>query len=131
MIGRNQQSDLVNGCFTGRRLFVRAVIRTYVTFLFRWRPIPVKTICWRLRGFVRQSDIFEMLQGTDDAAMVVDERGLICFWNGSAERLLGFSADDARQKECWALLDGCDLSDTRVCTADCRVVEISRYNCRI
>lgn len=80
---------------------------------------------------MHQSELFEMLQGADDAAIVVDEAGLICFWNESAERLLGFSAADALNKECWALLDGCDSSGTRVCTNECPVAEFSRHNSRI
>lgn len=78
-----------------------------------------------------QDELFELFAGAGDAAFVVDQSGLIRFWNTTAEQLLGFSADDARHSACCALLAGCDSSGAPVCARDCPVIESSRHNSSI
>ena len=36
-----------------------------------------------------------ILEGTPDAVLFADQRGIIRFWNKGAERIFGFSTDDA------------------------------------
>ena len=78
-----------------------------------------------------QTELFELLAGAGDAAFVVDQSGLIRFWNTTAEQLLGFSAADVRQSACCALLAGRDSSGARVCIPGCSVIESSRHNSSI
>jgi PAS domain S-box-containing protein len=72
---------------------------------------------------LEQREVFEILQGAGDAAFVVDQSGLIRFWSGRAEQLLGFSAANAIGKACFAILGGCSSSDIPVCTSGCVLLD--------
>ena len=80
---------------------------------------------------MQESDLYKMLQGAGDAIFVVDQSGLIRFWNADAQRLLGWSAAVVLQKDCAPVLDGCDSAGARLCAQDCGLLEITRRNTRV
>jgi PAS domain S-box-containing protein len=67
------------------------------------------------------ADVYKLFEGTADAAFVVTLDGEICFWNGAAERLFGYTAADVRNKTCYDVLKGKGALGTVVCTGDCSV----------
>ena len=40
--------------------------------------------------------VLAMSQAVDDALVMLDSRGRVCFWNHAAENLFGYSADEAK-----------------------------------
>jgi PAS domain S-box-containing protein len=74
---------------------------------------------------VREADLYELLQGTGDAAFVVDTAGSICFWSPAAQESLGIAASAAKACDCATLLQGCDAAGKRVCATDCVVQELA------
>ena len=50
--------------------------------------------------------ISDMLQRTADGALLADKQGNVVLWNGAAERLLGFRAQDVIGRP--FLLGGCE-----------------------
>jgi PAS domain S-box-containing protein len=70
-----------------------------------------------------ESELFALLDGTADAAFSVDEQGRICSWNRAAERMFGYSAAEALNKPCAALVQGRSSLGTQVCSHDCAVME--------
>lgn len=75
---------------------------------------------------VRETDLFAMLEGTGDAALVVDQGGMIRFWNQSAERLLGWRSAEVLNRHCAAVLEGTDCAGAQVCGPECAVMVIAR-----
>ncbi len=61
-------------------------------------------------------ELFTLLDGTADAAFTVDEQGLICSWNRSAERVFGYPAATVRGKPCADLFRGAGSLGNLVCT---------------
>jgi PAS domain S-box-containing protein len=80
---------------------------------------------------MHESDLYKMLQDAGDAIFVVDQSGLIRFWNADAQRVLGWSAAAVLQQECAPLLDGCDSAGARLCTRECALREIARRNTHV
>jgi PAS domain S-box-containing protein len=80
---------------------------------------------------MHESDLYEMLQDAGDAIFVVDQSGLIRFWNADAQRLLGWSAAAVLQQECAPVLDGCDSAGSPLCTQECALREITRRNTHV
>jgi PAS domain S-box-containing protein len=70
-----------------------------------------------------ESELFALLERTADAAFAVSDDGGIHYWNKAAERLFGYSADEARHKTCYQLLQGTGPLGTRVCHEGCSVME--------
>jgi len=70
-----------------------------------------------------ETELFELLNGTADAAYSVDEHGLICSWNRAAERLFGYPSSEVFHKPCAALLQGHGSLGTPVCRHGCAVIE--------
>jgi PAS domain S-box-containing protein len=64
-----------------------------------------------------ERELFDLLEGTDDAAFSVSEEGEIFSWNAAAERLFGYSAKEALHKTCYELLEGHGALGTEVCKA--------------
>lgn len=50
--------------------------------------------------------LFELLEGTSDAAFAVSDRGEICSWNKGAEKLFGYSGSEALNRSFRNLLQG-------------------------
>lgn len=59
-----------------------------------------------------ERDLFELLEGTADAAFVVGEAGEIRSWNAAAERLFGFRRQEAIGRSCAELLQPCSALGT-------------------
>jgi len=53
-----------------------------------------------------EQELFDLLEGTADAAFTVTDQGEICSWNKAAERIFGFGKAEALQKGCQSLLQG-------------------------
>ncbi len=53
-----------------------------------------------------ERELFDLLEGTSDAAFVISDDDEICSWNKAAEKLFGYSAAEARNKTFPGLLHG-------------------------
>ena len=53
-----------------------------------------------------EKELFDLLEGTSDAAFTVTDQGEICSWNRAAEKLFGYSGAEALHKSCQSLLQG-------------------------
>src|SRR5262249_18074170 len=53
-----------------------------------------------------EQELFDLLEGTSDAAFTVNEQGEICSWNKGAEKLFGYPRTEVRDKTCYDLLQG-------------------------
>jgi PAS domain S-box-containing protein len=49
-------------------------------------------------------ELFDLLEGTSDAAFTITDQCEICSWNKAAERLFGYSKAEVLQKSCQGLL---------------------------
>ncbi|MCC7416795.1 MAG: PAS domain S-box protein [Acidobacteria bacterium] len=67
------------------------------------------------------TDLFDLLDHTADAAFALSDAGEICSWNAAAEALFGFSRGEAIGRSCFDLLDGRGALGARVCTESCHV----------
>lgn len=77
------------------------------------------------------ASIRPMLDGlsrSPDPTFVTDRRNIIVAWNESAERLLGFTADEAVGTSCAGLLLGCDTHGNRYCTESCPITQLALRN---
>jgi PAS domain S-box-containing protein len=72
---------------------------------------------------VLEGELFQLLEGTADAAFVVDAQGLTRSWNHAAEKLLGYRAAEVLGKSCAELLEGRGALGAVVCREDCNVLE--------
>ena len=61
------------------------------------------------------------LAGTADGALLMDQDGKVVFWNGAAERLLGFRADEILGRPCHEVMRGKTLGGESLCSAACAV----------
>ncbi len=73
---------------------------------------------------VLESELFRLIEGTADAAFVVDAHGIIHYWNHAAEKMFGYPAAEAVSRSCAALMDGHGLCDALVCREECRVLQL-------
>ncbi len=64
-----------------------------------------------------ERELYELLEGTEDAAFSVSEEGEIFSWNAAAEKLFGYHAKEALHKTCYELLEGHGALGTEVCKA--------------
>lgn len=53
-----------------------------------------------------ERELFDLLEGTSDAAFAISDEDEICSWNKAAERLFGYSASEALHKTFPSLLHG-------------------------
>lgn len=70
-----------------------------------------------------ERELFELLEGTADAAFSVDEQGMICSWNSAAEKLFGYSSSEVLHESCAELFQGKGALGTQVCADECEVIE--------
>ena len=66
-------------------------------------------------------ELFNLLEGTSDAAFTVTDQGEICSWNKAAERLFGYSATDALSKTCGTVLQGLGPLGNEMCGDNCSI----------
>jgi len=65
------------------------------------------------------------LSGSPDSVFVTDRHNRIVFWNRSAERLLGYSAEEVVGFHCAGVLHGTDLYGNRYCSETCAVTQMA------
>jgi PAS domain S-box-containing protein len=70
-----------------------------------------------------EKELFVLLERTADAAFVLSDIGEIRYWNKAAERLLGYTAEEVRDKSCHEVLQGIGPLGTRVCHEGCSLME--------
>lgn len=70
-----------------------------------------------------ESEVFNLLEHTTDAAFAVTDEGEILSWNKAAEALFGYPACEVLHKTCYKVLEGIGPLGTRVCHDHCSVVE--------
>ena len=68
-----------------------------------------------------EQELFNLLEGTSDAAFAVTDQGEICSWNKAAEKLFGYSPSEALDKTCYDILQGRGALGTQVCGESCSV----------
>jgi|SRR5579884_3027721 PAS domain S-box-containing protein len=71
-------------------------------------------------------EILELLGETTDGVLAIDARCRIISWNRSAERLLGYTAEDVRGRACYDIMKGRDVHGNIFCQAHCPVVLMAR-----
>ena len=71
-------------------------------------------------------DLFALFDQAGDAAFAAGPYGRICYWSEGAEKLLGFSRQEALGKHCADIIEGYDAAGCRICSEDCRVLERAR-----
>jgi PAS domain S-box-containing protein len=67
-------------------------------------------------------DFLTVLANTADGVYAVDKAQRIAFWNTSAERILGYSADDVIGQPCHTVFDGEPRPGCLACGPDCPVM---------
>jgi PAS domain S-box-containing protein len=66
-------------------------------------------------------ELFDLLEGTSDAAFAITDQGEICSWNKAAEKLLGYAKAEAVHKTCQSLLQGRGALGAQVCGDNCSI----------
>jgi PAS domain S-box-containing protein len=66
-------------------------------------------------------ELFNLLEGTSDAAFAVTDQGEICSWNKAAEKLFGYTAKEAINKTCGSLLQGLGPLGNEMCGENCSI----------
>ena len=74
-----------------------------------------------------ESELFQLLEGTADAAFVVSEEGEIQAWNKAAERLFGHAAAAVLHQSCYQVLQGRGSLGTAVCHEGCSVLDCAAH----
>ncbi len=69
---------------------------------------------------MRLRSIYELVDGTADAAFATDGQGSIIAWNGSAVELFGIPSDQALGVQCHLIVKGMDECG-KVCTENCSI----------
>lgn len=72
--------------------------------------------------------LLSALTNSPDPAFATDRHHRIIFWNRSAERILGYSADEIVGLSCASALQGCDVYGNRYCSESCPVTQIAVRN---
>lgn len=77
-----------------------------------------------MNGHEEQSrdNMLAMLANTADGVYAVDQAQCIAFWNASAERILGYSANDVIGRPCHVVFDGEPRPGCLACGPDCPVM---------
>jgi PAS domain S-box-containing protein len=66
-------------------------------------------------------ELFNLLEGTSDAAFAVTDQGEICSWNKAAEKLFGYTAEEALNKTCASVLQGLGPLGNGMCGENCSI----------
>jgi PAS domain S-box-containing protein len=69
---------------------------------------------------MRHEDLKKLIDGTSDAAYVINNQGLIVAWNAAAHRLFGVTAEKAIGRSCRTVVQGVDEFGA-VCSTNCTV----------
>ena len=69
--------------------------------------------------------LFAALENSPEPVFATDRRNRIVFWNRSAERLLGYSEEEALGASCAAMMEGSDVHGNRYCSESCPVTQMA------
>lgn len=69
---------------------------------------------------MRISEIFELVEGTADAAFALDPQGAVMAWNKAAEKIFGLSKNEAIGKHCREVVKGMDECG-HACNENCTI----------
>ena len=69
--------------------------------------------------------LFAALTQSPDPVFATDRRNCIVFWNRSAERILGYTAEEVAGLSCADVLHGTDGYGNRYCSQNCPVTQIA------
>jgi len=85
-----------------------------------------------------EQELFDLLEGTADAAFTVTDQGEICSWNKAAEKLFGYGKAEAVERTYYDLLQGRGALGTQVCDEHCSIrdcaekhIEIPNYDLEV
>lgn len=70
--------------------------------------------------------VYCLFANTGDGAYAIDADQRVVFWNAAAEKLLGYSTEEATGKRCWELLRGRTLRGELFCHRDCELFQALR-----
>ena len=70
--------------------------------------------------------VLVVLSNPADGAFVIDQNQRIVFWNGAAERMLGFTAEEIMGRLCYEIIRGRDDYDHPWCRSNCHVTTVSQ-----
>jgi PAS domain S-box-containing protein len=83
-------------------------------------------------------ELFDLFQGTADAAFAITDQGEICSWNKAAERLFGYNKAEAVGKSCRALLQARTILGVEIWGGNCSIrdcaarhVDIPNYDLEV
>lgn len=65
------------------------------------------------------NNLHQMLANAADGAFVIDEEQSIIYWNGAAQALLGYTADEVIGRTCYEFLQGYDDKGRMICCRHC------------
>lgn len=65
--------------------------------------------------------LFQALSTTNDGAFIINEQHQIIFWNQAAQKILGYTAEEAASRQCYEVLGGRDEQGRTLCQRYCRV----------
>ncbi len=77
----------------------------------------------RLRVPAEIQPLFTALEVSPEPVFVTDRHNRLIFWNKSAERLLGYTSEEAVATSCASLLKGCDVYGNRYCDQTCPITQ--------
>jgi len=66
-------------------------------------------------------ELFNLLEGTSDAAFAVTDQGEICSWNKAAEKLFDYTTKEAINKTCGSVLQGLGPLGNEMCGENCSI----------
>ncbi len=72
---------------------------------------------------MRTKDILQILAKTSDGVFAVGTDHKIVFWNKSAQKILGYSAEEVLGKYCNEIIAGTDSNGNPVCSRSCNVMK--------
>jgi len=93
-------------------------------------PVPataVRAILFPMRHAQEPMELLQAFERSGDGVYAVNFDQKIVFWNQTAERLLGFKAEDVLGRECFDVIAGGDHLGHPFCGADCPVIECARH----
>jgi len=77
-----------------------------------------------MRGSI--TDILEVFTNTSDGVYALDTDLRIIFWNQAAQKILGFTAEEAIGHYCYEIIAGKDESGNLVCSRSCQIMNLVR-----
>jgi DNA-binding CsgD family transcriptional regulator len=87
---------------------------------------PGRSVSAPVRVSPRAAPLLQSLAQSPDAVFVTDRHNHVVFWNRSAERLLGYTAEEMDGASCAGVLQGCDVYGNRYCSETCPVTEMAK-----